>query len=309
MNKSTNEFLEEAKKLLIESDLKAKEGDLAYELQSCSLRSHIDELENKVRIENIGRGYELLDFRMIVDSFQPGSVPLDIVAKIADEFRKMFGHAAHRLVQVGAEKKKVPNSIYKNLNLRLMGILPGSTRLLISAISNRDLFDEGLAKNTIERFINVLETYGEGDKFLEAIMDLGPSSAKNLKDLFNTINSLSGALEINWKHEGHTIRNWIASPEQVSRITSALGSTKIKKETENLVHGTIELLSKRERIHLRTDKGNLIRILFPIKLLEEVESLHLNQKVFLLCNITQTENPLTNESIQYYELVNIENNQ
>lgn len=305
MSKKSKEYLAKAKELLRASATQAKAGSFAYELQASSLKSHIDELETYESLENVGRAYELVDFRMIADEFRSGSVPLNVIAKAADEIRKMLGFAALRFIQGGINRKRVPDDLYKDLDLRLAGILPGSSRLLIAAAAHRDLFDDGVAKHAIDRVIGVLESNGTGDAFLESVVDLGPSSARSLREFLKILRAHSGALELTWTYAGQDVRHWNADQKTVANIATALEHTNLKEQSKQIFRGVIEMLSKRERIHLRATSGELLRILFPKRLLADVSELHLDQEVALLCQVTETENPLTNESAHHYELLEI----
>ncbi len=70
-----------------------------------------------------------------------------------------------------------------------------------------------------------------------------------------------------------------------------------------VLNGTIELISKRERIDLRTFEGQVIRIIYPKKMLYQVTKLHIDQEVTLICQVTKTKNSFTNGSSLSYELI------
>jgi hypothetical protein len=305
MSNRTRDHLERAKNLLKGSIQKAEAGSFAHELEAISLRSHIDELETYEAIEAVGQSHELVDFRMIADTFQAGSVPLNILSKASEEIRKMLGYAALRFIQGGIDRKRVPKELYRELDLRLAGVLPGSSRLLIAAAAHRDLFDDGVAKHAIQRIMDVLETGGKGKQFLNSVADLGPSSAKSLREFLRIIRANSGALELTWSHAGSDVQKWIADAQAISDVTAALEHTVLKEHERQILKGKIELLSKRERIQLRTDTGEIIRILFPKRLLPDVTELHLDQDVSLLCQVTVSENPLTNEYSHHHELIEV----
>ena len=88
--------------------------------------------------------------------------------------------------------------VYKRqeLDLRLAAVLPGSSRLVITSAAHRDLLDDGIAKSSLDRVFRVLESGGQGQEFLEAITDLGPSSARRLRDLLHLIVSSAAELDL-----------------------------------------------------------------------------------------------------------------
>ncbi|MCX6179879.1 MAG: hypothetical protein NT163_11055 [Chlorobiales bacterium] len=262
-------------------------------------------LASMVSVENISNTYELVDFRMIAPVFRSGSIPLSIISQACEEIQKMLGYAALRFTQGGIDRKRVPKEVYEGLDLRLAGILPGSSRLLIAAAAHRGLFDDGIAKHSIQRIFSVLESEGHGEDFLEAVMDLGPSSARKLRDFLRIIRSHSAELELTWSYVGQQVHHWKGNHVVICKVTQALENDQLKNQSTLLVRGVIEMLSKRERIHLRSDTGELLRILFSKKLFGPVTELHLDQSVSLRCQVTETENTITKESSTYYELIDV----
>lgn len=303
--KKLNENIKNVKQFIEESEQKALQGSFAYELQALSLANHLQELEQKELFQQISAKSEVLDFRLMAESMKTGAISLAMLSKISDCINRMLGHIADRIIRGQKAASRVPEAISNILNLQLCGLLPGSTRLLISANADRDLFEDGLAKNTILRIFNLLDTYGEGESFLESIMDFGAYGVRNLRNFLQIINSVSGSLELNWEHNGCAERSWKGTSSQITQLSSALDSMIIKEAIEETADGVIELLSKNERIHLRKENGELIKIYFSNTHLQDVEQLHLNQKVSLVCKSSETENPHTNEVYQYYELIEI----
>lgn len=294
-----------AKELHDLAKAKSESGDFAYKMAARSLESHLDELSQIELTSETSPAFEMLDFRIKAPHLKTGSAPLDLVAKLSEEVRKTIGYAALRLMQGGINLKRIPKGLYSELDLRLTGLLPGSSRFIISAAANRDLLDDGLSKGAIERVFMVLSSLGQGEEFLSSINVLGPSSAKSLREFLKLIRSHSAEAEFTWKYSGDEVQRWDGNKEALEAITSALEVTEIIEQEKVILHGKIELLSKRERIELRVDEGKLIKILYPKSVLPMVSELRLGQEVTLYCQVTDTENPLTNESSIFYELLEI----
>lgn len=283
----------------------ANNSNFAYQLAAKSMNSHIEELSQQIALLDKKPVFEFLEFRLIASKLKDGSIPLGLLVKAADEIRQMVGHAALRLSQGGLWRKRVSKDLYNELDLRLAAILPGSTRLVISTAAQRDLFDDGLSKNAFERIFEVLDSQGEGGHFLEAVTDLGPASSRRLREFLHLLRSNSAELHLSWRYSGNTIKQWCGDSKSIANVAFALDATELIAKENIELEGFIELLSKRERIHLTTDDSRTIRILFPKRLLKDVSELHLDQRVKLLCSVTETENPLTGESSIFYELEEI----
>lgn len=281
------------------------QGGFAYKLAAQSMASHIDDLTQQLIALEDRPIIEQLEFRLKAHDLQDGSIPLRLISRAAEEIRQMLGYAALRLSQGGISRKRVPDELYEELDLRLAAILPGSSRLLITTASHRDLFNDGLSKQTIERIFSVLDSGGAGSAFLESVTDLGPSSAKRLRDLLGLAKNSSAEMDIIWRYSGEIVHKWTGSSESIAAVNHALNVTEINARNEVTLEGTIELLSKKERIHLKTEAGNIVRILFPKRLLSEVSAMHLDQQTCLRCSITETLNPYTGETSTFYELLSV----
>jgi hypothetical protein len=305
MSENIKQKKSKAKELHEQARAKAEGGDFAYKLAARSLESHLDELSQIAIASEINPAFEMLDFRLVAPNLKTGSAPLDLVAKLTEEIRKTFGHAALRLKQGGINRSRIPKDLFQELDLRLAGLLPGSSRFIISAAANRDLLDDGISKGAIERVFAVLSSMGKGNEFLSAVNLLGPLAAKSLRECLKVIMSHSAEAEVTWKYSGEEILKWNGSKDALRSVTSALESTVVVEQEKILLQGKIELLSKREKIELRALEGKLYKILYPKSLLPIVSELHLEQTVSLYCQVTQTENPLTNESLIFYELIEL----
>lgn len=306
MTKRLRQLLEDARSHRSELERQAKELDsFAYRAASQSMASHVDDLTQQLVLLEDNPVFELVEFRLIAPRFHDGSVPLRLVAKAVDDIRQMIGYAALRLTQGGLGRKRVPDDLYNELDLRLAAVLPGSARLVITTASHRDLFDDGLSKGALDRIFGVLDSRGKGEAFLQAVTDLGPASCRRLREFLHLARASSTQLKLSWRYSGEVAREWDGTEEAISAVAFALDVTELVAKEEIFLEGLIELLSKRERIHLLTDSGETIRILFPKRLLQDVSALHLDQHVKLRCSVTETENPLTGESSTFYELVEI----
>ena len=280
-------------------------NSFALRIAAQSMESHIVDLKQQLISLSDKAEIELIEFRFVAPQVNKGSMPLHIVSKAAEEIRQMIGYAALRISQGGLRKKRIPGYLYEDLDLRLTGLLPGSSRLLVSAAANRDLFDEGISKTAIGRIFSVLESQGKGKRFLEAVTDLGPFGAKSLRNFIHLANSTNAKLDFTWRYSGKEVLSWAGSEKALKQIEDALDITELSSKEEVNLEGIIELLSKRERMHLLSDSNEAIKILFPKRMLDQVAGLHLNQRVKLRCSVTETANPHTGEASIFYELIDI----
>jgi hypothetical protein len=306
MTKRLRSLLQTATEQKVELDRRAaNEGGFAYALASRSMATHIDDLSQQIALLDDRSVIEIVELRLKAPQFRDGSAPLRLIAKASEDFRQLIGYAALRLTRGGLGKKRVPNVLYEELDLRLAALLPGSSRMVITTSSNRDLLDDGLAKGALARFFRVLESDGQGEEFLESVTDLGPQSSRHVRNLIDLVQNESAEVAISWRYGGELVRQWEGTKESLEKVSFALAVTEVNSKNEVVLQGVVELLSKRERIYLHTDYGETVRILFPKRLLPSVAELHLDQTVRLRCAVTETTNPFTGESSTFHELLGV----
>jgi hypothetical protein len=299
--------IEDVKAMKEISYQKAKEGSFADKLIVKSFDDHITELR---QIQNTTSSIsldEIFEVRLKADDLSSGSIPLYLISRASESIRTMIGYTAVRLMQGRIFNKRVPRDLYGSLNLRLAGILPGSSRIVVTANSDRDMFDYGLAKQTFERIFSVLKSNGEGQEFLEAVTTLGPSGARHLRDLLYTIKQFNAESDITWNFAGSICNSWEGTYEKIGNVLSALNVTEINNQEMETITGRIEVLSKREKMEIRTQDNSLMKLLYPNRLLPIVATLHLEQEVTLQIQTTETNNPLTSERSISHELVSVLN--
>lgn len=307
MKKRLENLLKEAKQHKADLESQAASGSFAYEMASKSMASHIDELNQQLAFLNDRPSIESLELRLKAPRFDSGSIPLQVVARAADELRQMIGYAALRLSQGGLKCKRIPKVLYEELDLRLAAILPGSTRLMVTLGSQRDLFGDGISKNALDRVFSVLESQGAGENFLQSVTDLGPSSAKHLRNFLNIISNNSADLDLTWSYSGSNVKKWEGDRDAIAKVETALDHTELNSKDEIQIEGIVDLLSKRERIQLVTDSGQCLKVLYSKKHSQAVSELHLDQKVRINCSVTETVNSATGETSIFYELIKILN--
>lgn len=305
MKARLRKLLTEAKALQEAAERKATETESpAFRLAAKSVASHVDDLTQQLVALEDRPAVELVEMHIGTKGLRAGSITLQLLAKVGEDLRQTLGHAAVRLREGGADFRRVPQAVFAELDLRLAGVLPGSTRLLILAAANRDLFDDGLSKGSLERVFQVLDSKGEGSSFLEAVNDLGPFATRRLRALLRALGSEGANVALSWRYSGKDVRSWEAGTKAMEAILAALEVTETSAPAEVILEGVIDLLSKRERVYLLDSEGRQ-RVLFPKRLLPAVSQLHLDQRVRLRCSVTETQNPLTNETRAFYELIEV----
>ena len=69
------------------------------------MQAHADDLRQQLSLLESRPIIELVELRLKASGFEDGSIPLRLLAKIAEDFRQMLGYAALRLIRGGDDRK------------------------------------------------------------------------------------------------------------------------------------------------------------------------------------------------------------
>jgi len=281
------------------------EDSFAGRLGIASFRHHVDELKRLANREQEAPFTEVLEVRVSGSRFSFGSAPLESLSEFTAEIRRIFGYTCLRIIE-GSQKKRVPSHIYSGLNLRLSALEAGSTKLIIAADSEKQLFEDSLAREASQRLMHVFGSEPDGPEFLESVTDIGPLAARRLKKLTFAMVEMDLGLSIQWISRGTVSGGYSQNKNRLARLAQALNSTTFTEEVETSVQGIIELLSARSRIHLRSADGKLLRITYPQRLLSEISTLSIGQQIKARVLMSSVTYKLTGETETLFELIKVE---
>lgn len=119
---------------------------------------------------------ELLDMRFLGPRAN-GSIALDAFLKIIDPLNKAWKAAAFRL-RHGVVEGRIGQDIGETLNLKLAGLSPGSTHILLTGNGADDLTGENLFRETLTQTFRLFSS--TNDDFYDAVDAMGGRAAQCL---------------------------------------------------------------------------------------------------------------------------------
>jgi hypothetical protein len=268
-----------------------------------SFKRHVEELRKIASREREKPFIEILDLRVSGSRFTFGTIPLEVLSDFAAELRRVFGYTCLRIVEGGLKRKRVSPDLYSTLNLRLPGLETGSSRLIIAADSNVELFSGSLASDAIDRIISVFAANEDHHNFLQAITEMGPLAARRLKQLISGMVALDVSLDITWISQGSILGEVSSNRNRLASLAQELNTTTVQESERTIEDGIVEMLSANRRLRIRRDDGVLLRISYPRKLLDEISGLRLGQRIRTEILQTVARYQYTGEQEVFLELV------
>lgn len=243
---------------------------------------------------------ELLDIRFIGPKTN-GSMMLDAFLKIADPLNKAWKATAFRL-RHGVVEGRIGGDISDALNLRLAGIAPGSTHILLTGNSADDLTGDNLFRSTLTQTFRLLTSGGDG--FYDAVDAVGARAARYFGEALKAIDAAGLAAQFSWD-DRDTQFFWDGSTHELSRIQSLLADVIDPEVYEEVISGIVAGISDSGKLDVRTAAGK-VRIRFPMDLLPAVQGLHITVHAAIRVQTSRFLDPASKREVLQHHMLSIE---
>lgn len=301
--------LDEAQSLLAQQReaVEADTEDFAARLTMQSMEAHRNELQRLLQQEKKERRHELVEYRLIGPKARGGSLPLGLLGDLAKLLERQIYAAAYFLNDGKRLVRRVPRKLRDLMDLRLAGLQPGSTTLVVAGDLSPDLFGQSLLEETFERIFELLHAEG-AEELSNQAGEVGPIGAKKLGEFFDAVQKNGLELEITWNGPRGEPHRWQGDAQRLESFSESVRTLHALEPERMEVEGTITLLSARGQLEIETEDGSLYRISYAPKLQKPLSSLHLYQTVTAVLDRHVIENQTTGTRKATYRLIGIEPN-
>lgn len=280
----------------------AEPGNLLLQLVAKNQRDAAQEAElNFLQIEGMQTANSL-EWRLIGERTKNGSVPMGLLAKLADPLNKLLLKAAFFARTNENPNRGVGELFAREMNLKLAGLAEGSARLFI--VGNTAPDATGSAP-LVEGIDHLFETLQEGDNptgFYESLGDLGGQASEELHDVLKAIEQEECSVEVKW-HTAGEVKSSQLRFDQIVRMRTLLEDSVDPEPVDCRVEGLIGLLASTGRIQIVQANGEKINIRFRPKTQGDwVSKLRLGQLVALETKAKAYRDPASGEVSQVHRL-------
>lgn len=254
-------------------------GKFSVELALDSWKSHQEELRQDLRQAKAALQHEVVELRLMGRRMD-GSIPLKLLAKVADRFNSAIAHAAYHLRHGRPPSKGIPEDTSAEIDLRLSGLAFGSTRLVFAGNIAPDTTGDSLMEGALEQIFDVLSSPSP-EKIRELVTAIGAPAAKALSDLLGTLEKQEIGAELTWPAPNAKLYHWGGSLDAVKSAHSRLSVVQVDKPIQVSVEGRVSQLNETGAIYVRMDDGSKIKINYNRQQYLHVQKLTLGMIVSL----------------------------
>lgn len=272
-----------------------------------SFKAHIKELQSQLRAEKINREKEVLEFRIIGDCAQFGSLPLHLHGELSINLSTTL-YSLSKTLRSGSKKYAIEQN-QAEIDLRLANIASGSTKLILTLNINPDMFGWSLSQNTLIYWFSLLSSIREQneDDIVEYSFLLGSGGIKSMKRLLLMSQKNHIEFDLKWNSHLDKFYSWTSSQSDIEKAILILSSITEEGQENIELHGKISMLDRTGKIAiLDLQTGNTVKLNFSNSLLHEVEQLHINQIVRIQALKTIIKNQSANSLKNIFEVMEIE---
>lgn len=231
-------------------------------------------LEKELQYAKLERMHELFRLRLHTASFSPGTIPLRVLAKLADLLNGALEQAAWHVWDLDGDSTIISEDFRHRINLRLAGIQTGSTELVLIGDIAPDLSGVSALEDGLKNFFDILST--PNDQLVDVVNGIGSKATKSIVELMKTFENGEMAAELSWKAPSNNYY-WDGKTEEIKRIRYLLQDIGDPATSIKGVTGVISELT-RKRVKIETDVGDKINARYHHSLSEKVNVLHLNER-------------------------------
>lgn len=307
-----------AQQLLAEQEAKLLEKPNSFYRQMLveSARAQVDELIRQIVEEKKKREVEVIEIRLIGEKAHHGSLPMNVIGELSSAFEEMLVQAG-RFIKYGVQSNQPVQEIRSLLDVRLKRLASGSTRMLVTARTNPDMFGNSLAEDSLTNTFNLL-TSDKLSEFTEHVNTLGKHSVSSLNRFLKTLTETDLQAHINWQTPTDEVLNWEGTRERIGLLQHTLANVSQDDPKEISFEGEILMESIRPQTRNGQNRslgkfeikdyktGRIYKGKAPQPVLPSLLALYVGEGCKGILLETVTDNKTTGDQKRSYELKRIE---
>lgn len=256
--------------------LEASPGKYSLQIALNSWRSHQEELHQELRQAKASLQLEVVQLRL-VGMRMDGSIPLKLLSKLSDSFNRALSYAAYHLRHGSNPKKGIPESLAKELDLRLSDLAFGSTRLVFAGNVSPDMTGESIMEGALEQIFDVLKAPSH-DRIRELVAVIGVPATKALSDMLGVLEASQIGAELSWPAPNSKVYQWGGTLDAVRVTHERLSAHQDIKPEPTTLFGVVSDLKENGTIYVRNGDSKQ-KVTYNRQQFPEIQKLRLGMPI------------------------------
>lgn len=278
---------------------------LSERIARSSWQTHIGELQQELRLAKEALSSELVELRLFGGQVNYGSVPLRLMAKVVDKLNNAVSSAAFFLRYGKDPARGVPDELADELDLRLSGLAPGSSRILVSGRIAPDTTGESILDDALHHVFRILDPESP-EALREELAIIGAKAVREVAGLLECLEKEKIGAGLTWYSPAAKEYKWGGTLTDVQTSHSRLARIATLEPMQVNLQGEVSALSQSGAFHIRPPgEDRRIKVRYPKGLYQGVSQLHLGQQIEIAVTKFTHIDELSGEERASYTLVSI----
>ncbi|MDE0364285.1 MAG: hypothetical protein OXP09_01785 [Gammaproteobacteria bacterium] len=261
------------------------------------------DLQKRLRIAKAERAHEVVRLKLEGTQLATGTLPLRELARFIVPFNAALEQSAWRFWDHSGDVSRIDERFIRHLDLRLAGLETGSTELVILGNTAPDLSGVSALESALRDVFDLLDS--DVERFADRVHAIGINAGKSMASFLTRLEFAHIAANLEWKAPDRTYR-WDGRPAEVTRVRTLLDEIGEPTSSTEKIHGTVNVLSIRNRIEIqRCDTGEKLRLGYHNSLAELVHDLRLGDTRFFEIERTIYPFVVSKRKRDTYRLLNV----
>lgn len=289
--------------LLNEEQQQHPEPDFAAQLQMSSLQGQLQQFQRELREAKAERKREVVEVRFMRDDLF-GQLRLKTLGVVAQNLADALHAAAHYIRSSKGRGGRIPEEIVSTLDLQMVGLRSGSSRLVVSGELSPNLFGESLLQKSLLNTFELFESE-DPDAITDAVSALGVRSMRRLRDLLDEVVEKGFEMELKWNTPSNEQKTWHGNRRTIQRLRDTLKDFETTEPETLTVEGTLYSISLSGRFTIASGE-EVYKGRFPDELDRRIREFRIGQEVKAQLNALTYVNEAMNVERVKYTLMGIE---
>ena len=242
------------------------------------------EIEERLRRAKAERKHEVVSLTLRGSQLAEGGIPLRLLAKFAQHFNAAVEQSAWRVWDRQGDATRIDPAFTRQLDLQLVEVGFGSTRLAIAGNTAPDLTGVSALEAGLRGVFDVLGA--DVEALADRVHVIGIRAGKSLCELLELFEREKVAADLAWRAPDKAYQ-WLGDGAEVNRVRTLLDDIGEPTTTTESYRARVNVLSIRNRMEIeRVDTRERVHLSYHKSLAGAVQELRLADECSLVVETT-----------------------
>ena len=283
------------------ANLAADPTDMAALFFSRAYDLYAAEESQRMELAAKTRAREVFEVRLENGPIGMASAPARLFGRFIAELAESIEQAAWWLN--GGSGGRLPKQIGQPLDLRVIGLSPGSARITFSGQLQPHLVGPAALERPLPPLVAL--TCALADYIYETAPTIGLPAARHLAEALKPVQEQDATAEFSWTAPAGNIRQWTGTPQEIDRLRRRVDQMGEPEFFDQTVEGEVTALAAKGKIEVMDRTGRKVTISYRQEQRPQVQRLSLWQTAKFMLKTERFLDRAANRFLERHQLLHV----